>query len=140
MKRNLVVLSLAIMFGLMVSFAFSGGTVAMRVEVPFDFYLGNQQFPAGHYRFDMGDGYHATASVVNVWAPKGAENSVLLTIPGTEKDAAVNALVFNKYGSKLFLSTISVNGHKATLKMNRLESELRSQTSQRPSRITVAQK
>jgi hypothetical protein len=59
---------------------------------------------------------------------------------GTDKNATANQLVFNKYGNKLFLSTVSINGHKATLRVLNLEKELRSQAEQAPAVIMVAQK
>jgi hypothetical protein len=140
MKKNLVVLSMIAVFGMMAGFAFSGAGVEMRINVPFAFYLGDQQFPAGEYRFNMEHGNFATASYVNVWAPKGADNRILMTTAGTDKNTAANQLVFNKYGQTLFLSTVSINGYKATLKALNLERELRSQAEQAPAIITVAQK
>ena len=138
MKKNLVVLSFVVLFSMMASFAFAG--VEMRINVPFAFYLGEQLFPAGEYRFDMNHGNYATAAFVNVWAPKDADNRLLMTTAGTDKNTTANQLVFNKYGQKLFLSTVSINGYKATLKVLNLERELRSQAEQAPDVITVAQK
>ena len=138
MKKNLVVMSFVLVLGLMAGFAFAGEN--MRINVPFAFYMGDQLFPAGEYRFDMSHGNYATASLVNVWAPKGADNRLLMTAAGTDKSATANQLVFNKYGQKLFLSTISINGYKAALKALSLERELRSQTEKAPAVITVAQK
>jgi hypothetical protein len=65
---------------------------------------------------------------------------MLLTTPGTEKNQSVNQLGFNKYGKKCFLSTVSIGGHKATLKMQKLERELRAQMDTAPSTIAIAQK
>ena len=138
MKKNLVVLSFVIVFGMLASLAFAGEN--MRINVPFAFYMGDQLFPAGEYRFDMNHGNYATGSFVNVWAPKGADNSLLMTAAGTDKNSIANQLAFNKYGQKFFLSTVSINGYKATLKMVDLERELRSQAVQAPGVITVAQK
>ena len=138
MKKNLVVLSFVVVFGMMAAFAFAGEN--MRINVPFAFYMGDQLFPAGEYRFDMNHGNYATASFVNVWAPKDGDNRLLMTTAGTDKNTTANQLVFNKYGQKFFLSTVSINGHKATLKVLNLERELRSQAEQAPAIITVAQR
>ena len=138
MKRNLVVLSFVLVLGLMAGFVFAGEN--MRINVPFAFYMGDQLFPAGEYRFDMNHGNYATASFVNVWAPKGADNRLLMTTAGTDKNTTANQLVFNKYGQKLFLSTVSINGYKAAFKALSLERELRSQAERAPSVITIAQK
>lgn len=138
MKKNLVVLSFVVMFGLMAGFTLAGEN--MRIEVPFAFYVDNHLFPAGEYRFDMNRDSHAIGSLVNVWAPKGADNRILMTTAGKEKDTTANQLVFNKYGQKLFLSAVAIHGYKATLKVQSLERELRSQAVQTPSIITVAQR
>jgi hypothetical protein len=140
MKKNLVVLSMIAVFGMTAGSAFSGAGVEMRIDVPFAFYLENQLFPAGVYHFNMEHGNFATASYVNVWAPKGADSKLLMTTAGTDKNTTANQLVFNKYEQKLFLSTVSINGYKATLKVLNLERELRSQAEQAPDIIAVAQK
>jgi hypothetical protein len=138
MKKNLVILSFVVVFGMMAGFAFAGEN--MRIDVPFAFYMGDQLFPAGEYSFGMNHGNYATASIVNVRAPKGTDNRLLMTNAGTDNNATANQLVFNKYGQKLFLSTVTINGYKATLKVLNLERELRSQAEQAPGVITVAQK
>ena len=138
MKKNLVVLSFVVVFGMMAGLACAGES--MRIDVPFAFYMGDQMFPAGQYSFNMSHGNYATASFVNVWAPEGADSRILMTTAGTDTNATANQLVFNKYGQKLFLSTVSINGYKATLKVVNLEKELRSQVEEVPGTITVAQK
>jgi hypothetical protein len=136
MKKNLAVL--AVVFSMIWGFAFAGGGPEMRITVPFDFYMENQLFPAGEYRFDMNSGHHATASLVTVWGAQSEDNRILATVPGTIKDQTVNQLTFNKYGQKHFLSEVSINGHKATVKARNLEKELRAQLA--PAVITIAQK
>jgi hypothetical protein len=138
MKKNLVALSFVVVFGMMAGFAFAGAN--MRVDIPFDFYMGNQLFPAGEYHFDMNRDNHAIGSLVTVWAPKGSDGRLLMTTAGTDINASVNQLVFNKYGRTLFLSAVSINGHRANLRALTLEREMRSQAEQAPSVITVAQK
>jgi hypothetical protein len=139
MKKNLVLLSLAVL-GLTAAFAYAGAGVSMRIHVPFDFYLEDQLLPTGEYSFEMDSGNYATASHVVVWSIGGSENKMLFAIPGTTGDAGLNQLVFNKYGDKYFLSTISIGQHKATVKMFKLEKELRSQMEKNPSNIIIAQK
>lgn len=138
MRNNLVVLSFVVVFGMMAAFAFAGEN--MRIDIPFAFYMGDQLCPAGEYQFGMNHGNYATGSFVNVWAPKDGDNRILMTTAGTDMHATASQLVFNKYGQRLFLNTISINGHKATLKVHGLERELRSQVEQAPAIITVAQR
>jgi hypothetical protein len=139
MKKNLVLLSLVVVLSLMAGFAYAGSEVAMRINVPFDFYLENQMFPAGEYRFEMGSGNSAAASHVTVWATEGKEIKMLTTLPGIDAHATLNHLRFNSYGDKYFLSSISIRGHKATLKMFKLERELRSQLENAGNKTNVAQ-
>jgi len=140
MKKNLVLLSVMVVIGLMASFGFAGAGIGMRINVPFDFYLGDQLFSNGEYNVQMDSSNDATASHVIIWATSGSGNRMLLTTPGTEKNQSVNQLGFNKYGKKCFLSTVSIGGHKATLKMQKLERELRAQMDTAPSTIAIAQK
>lgn len=139
MKKNLVLLSMVAVLSLMAGFAYAGSGVAMRINVPFDFYLENQLFPAGEYRLEMGNGYSATASHVTVWATEGKEIKMLTALPGIEAHATMDYLRFNSYGDKYFLSSISIRGHKAMLKMFKLERELRSQLENARKNTTVAQ-
>lgn len=138
MKKNLMTLSFVVVFSLMAGFAFAADD--MSVNVPFTFYVGDQVYPAGQYHFDMNSDARATASLVNLWAPKGKNDRVIMTTPGTDKNATANQLVFNKYGEKRFLSTITINGYKATLKILDLEKEAISQAQQNQDIIRVAQK
>lgn len=140
MKKNLAILSLAVVFSMIWGFAYAGGGPEMRVNVPFAFYMENKLFPAGEYRFEMNTGTHATAALVNIWAIGAEGNRILATQPGTNKDQTVNQLTFNKYGQKHFLSSVSISGYKATVKVLSLERETRTQLNETPSVVTVAQK
>jgi hypothetical protein len=140
MKKNLVVLSMAVVLGLMAAFSYAGAGVGIRINVPFDFYLEDQLYSAGEYSFEMNSGNFATASQLTLWAIQGSQQKLALTNPGTEKNMTANQLSFNKYGNKHFLSTVSIGGHKATVRMFKLERELRSQMDKNPTTITVAQK
>jgi hypothetical protein len=140
MKKNLAVLSVVVLLGLMSSLVYAGAGIEMRIKVPFDFYLEDQLFPTGEYSFEMGSGNGATASQLTLWSIRGSEQKLAMTTPGTETDATVSQLSFNKYGDKYFLSTVSIGGHKATVKVFKLEKELRAQMNKNPATITVAQK
>ena len=140
MKKNLAVLSLVVVFSMIWGFAFAGGGPEMRIDVPFAFYMENKLFPAGEYRFEMNTGSNATASLVSIWAIKGEGNRILATQPGTNKDQSRNQLTFNKYGQKHFLSTVSISGYTAKVKVLGLEREVRTQLNATPGVVTVAQR
>ncbi len=140
MRNNLVVLSLVAAFTLMTSFAFAGAVATMHVSVPFDFYAGEQQLPAGEYIFEMGSSYLPTGGSVTVRTSGGAGIVMMLTRAGTEKNLDSNHLLFNKYGDKHFLSSVSIRGCKAGVKAQKLERELRAQIEKDRSVVRIAQK
>jgi hypothetical protein len=137
MKRNLLAFSLVASLAFIACSAFSDAPT-MRVNVPFDFYAGNEQLPAGEYTFEMESGLVQTGSKVTIRTNGGAGICFLLTMP--ETDASSAKLLFNKYGNKHFLSSVSIKGFKAGLKAQRLEKELRAQTAKPDSIAIVAQK
>jgi hypothetical protein len=63
---------------------------------------------------------------------------MLVTRPGT--DAIDSKLLFNKYGNKHFLSSVSIQGFKAGVKMQKLERELRAQLQKQSNVVNIAQK
>ena len=127
MKRNLVLLTLVAVLVVMASFASAGAGAAMRIHVPFNFYIQDQLLPAGDYRFEMGSGPSAVPSLVTVQDPDGTGMIMLTTPGGLDSDSDLSVLRFNQYGDKYFLSHVSIRGHKANVKMFNLEKELRSQ-------------
>ena len=140
MKKNLTLWAIIAVFGLMASFAYAGAGIGMRIHIPFDFYLEDQLLPSGEYSFEMDSGTHATASHVIVWSTEGTANKMLLTSPGADHSTSMNQLTFNKYGKKYFLSTVLIGGHKATLKVFKLEKELRGQMENKSNTIAIAQR
>jgi hypothetical protein len=137
MKKNLVVLSLVAAFILMASFGFAGLRTAMRVTIPFDFYAENQKLPAGEYTFEMTSGMLPSGSIVTIRSLKGRAICTLITRPGTELVDA--KLLFNKYGNTHFLSTVSIEGFKASVRMQNLEKELRAQLRNQVNVVAIAQ-
>jgi hypothetical protein len=65
---------------------------------------------------------------------------MMLTRLGTEKNLDSSHLLFNKYGDKHFLSSVSIRGHKAAVRMQKLERELRAQIEKERSVVRIAQK
>ena len=109
----------------------------MRINVPFDFYAGDQQLPAGEYTFSMESGLVATGSKVVVQSPNGEGLFFLMTRPGTDETAS--RLLFNKYDNRYFLSSISIQGFKASVRITKLEKELRAQLPNPKNVILLAQ-
>lgn len=138
MRKNLRVLSFVAVCTLFSSFALAGPGATLRINVPFDFYAGNQQLPAGNYVFEMGSGSVDRAPIVKVSTKNGEGICMLVTLPGTGD--ADERLLFNKYGNKHFLAGASIRGIKAGIPMQKLEKELRAQAERDRNVITVAQR
>jgi len=77
-------------------------THRIRVTVPRDFTIGDQQLPAGDYRVDV-----FYDSIVQVARTDGATVATAVTTPvgGQEKDQ-IPRLVFHCYGTHCFLSEV----------------------------------
>jgi hypothetical protein len=136
MNKNLVVLSFVAICTLFSAFALAGPGATLRVNVPFNFYAGTQQLPAGEYVFEMGSGPMDRASLVKVSTKNGEGVCMLVTLPGT--DNADGRLLFNKYGNSHFLAGVSILGTKAGVPMMKLEKELRAKTERDGQAVTIA--
>ncbi|PYS49577.1 MAG: hypothetical protein DMG13_23155 [Acidobacteria bacterium] len=73
----------------------------MGVKVPFEFYIGDQKFPAGHYMVWRNQG-----SLVYLSDGNG-HNSVIFASPITRRSSnQLGYLVFNRFGNSHFLSEV----------------------------------
>lgn len=140
MKRNRILSGLFAALVLAASFTHAGNGTAMRIHVPFEFYLEDQLLPAGSYHFEMGWGLVPTASVVTVRSQEGTGLRIMSTRPDTTSSSRISHLKFNRYGDRYFLSVVCIGEHRANVRMFPLEKELRAQN--RPSQTTtlIAQK
>jgi hypothetical protein len=138
MKKNLVVLSFVVACTLFSSFALAGSGATLRINVPFDFYAGNQQLSAGEYVFEMGSGPIDSASLVKISTKDGAGICMLVTVPGS--DNSDGKLFFHKYGNRHFLSGVSIQGSASGIPMIKLERELRAQAGRDLNTVTIAQR
>jgi hypothetical protein len=77
-------------------------TIDMRVNVPFDFRMGETLMPAGEYAI------HHSAGVLAVREQGGPHAAAFdLTLPASRKGAPTKgALEFNRYGDSYFLAKI----------------------------------
>ncbi len=140
MKRNRILPGLIAALVLAVSIAYAGHGGAMRVYVPFEFYLEDQLLPAGHYNFEMGRGLVPTASVVTVRSREGAGLRIMLTRPDANSSSRISHLKFNRYDDRYFLCAVSIGEFRANVRMSPLEKELRARNQPPRTRILIAQK
>jgi hypothetical protein len=138
MKNTIVILSLVVVLALTTSVGFAGASALMRVHIPFEFYAGDQQMPAGDYTVSMESSLFATGSQVRIHSQDGQRICFLLAHPG--KDEAASQMSFNRYGNKHFLATVSIKGFRAALRATKLEHEIRAQLQTQQNVVTIAQK
>ncbi len=99
----------------------------LRVDIPFEFYVGKDLLPAGQYIFEMQSttGYSATASSVFIRRGDGEALRWVWTMPNQALPGdPTNQLTFHRYGDAYFLSKVECNGYKADLRVTPREREL----------------
>ena len=122
----------------------AGPTTKIRANVPFDFYAGGEQLPAGNYVFEMraiGFG-SSSSSAVAVYRQDGTLAVTLSTIPsGWEyRRMADGHLHFSRYTNTYFLNKVEGPSSGASLITTRVERELRAQNNRGSETIIVAQR
>jgi hypothetical protein len=95
----------------------------LRANIPFDFQIGGQLFPAGSYRISpIGQTSQAFAAV-NV-ATHQADIFVPNRVSGS-KPSATTKLVFHAYGDRYFLSQMWIEGSDTGLELQKKPIETR---------------
>lgn len=122
----------------------AGPTTKIRANVPFDFYVGEEQLPAGNYVFEMraiGFG-SSSSSAVAVYRQDGTLAVTLSTIPsGWEyRRMADGHLHFTRYTNTYFLNKVEGPSSGASLITTKVERELRAQNNRGSETIIVAQR
>ncbi len=107
MKKQLI--SLAMSLALLTSAAaYAQSSQLMKVNVPFDFTVGNSSLPAGEYTLSSNDNAGGVLTLQNPKAKKGA--MVLSMVCESTKPAPHSELIFHRYGDSYFLSEVWVGG------------------------------
>jgi hypothetical protein len=98
-----VVAALAVVALLSIPTVVQAQSGQLKVNVPFEFYIGDQKFPAGLYTLWQS---HLQRSVVRV-SDRNGHNSMILTIPVARRlENEAGQLIFNRYGGYHFLSEV----------------------------------
>lgn len=109
-KQNLKLFISSLLFVFVVSISttsiFAQSDKIMKIEVPFSFYVGNQEFSAGIYDLSR----NSEGSFL-VRSADGRQKVIAPTPSGYRIKQAVSAerIVFNRYGDKYFLRQIFSN-------------------------------
>ncbi len=116
LTRAWALIALAVMY-LTNSGAVQAQSTAVKANVPFAFYVGDQKLPAGQYRL--------TQPMPGVLYVAGDEGSIqILSIPADNRDGKT-MLIFTKYGTdQLFLSEVRWTDGARKIPQSRSELEL----------------
>ena len=119
-------------------------TTRMRANVPFAFYVGEEQLPAGSYVFEMrairfGS---SSSSAVAVYRQDGSLAVLISTMPsGWEyKRMTDGHLHFMRYSNSYFLNKVEGPDSGASLITTKAERELRAQNNSGSETVIVAQR
>ncbi len=109
------------------------------ITMPFDFYIGNQQFAAGQYWIELRAVLPLAPqhSSFVVHRADGSIIAILSTIPGSDVKADGH-LHFANYGGKSFLARIETRGRSASLKPASIQKELMAQNGVLQDRVVTS--
>jgi hypothetical protein len=139
MKRTTVLLT-SITALLMFAAVTSAGTATrIRVNIPFDFFVGEQQLAAGSYIFEMrGLGFgSSSSSAVAIYRPDGNFAYLTLTMPAEyDRRSSDGHLHFKRYENTYFLYKVEGPQCGAGVRMTKAEREYRAQA-RRPQDVVL---
>lgn len=131
MKRTIVLVTSIIALLMLATVAPAGPATRIRANIPFDFFAGDQQLPAGYYIFEMralGFG-SSSSSAVAVYRPDGNFACLTPSMPdGYDSRSDDGHLHFKRYGNVYFLSRIEGPQSGAAIRATKAEREYRAQT------------
>jgi hypothetical protein len=124
--------------------ALASSGLKIRATVPFAFYVGEEQLPAGNYLFEMraiGFG-SSSSSAVAVYRQDGSLAVMVSTIPDGwgSRSMADGRLHFARYSNTYFLSKIEGADSRASLMATKAERELRAQNNRATETVIIAQR
>jgi hypothetical protein len=105
-----VMAGLLVLLGVSAAAAFGPGSVELRVNIPFNFMVGNHMLAAGAYRVSDPSQTLAFLQIRNQKAHHGS--AIVRTISMEASTGNTESkLVFNRYGDHYFLSQVWTAGH-----------------------------
>ena len=108
MKKQAFVKATLLMFSMIVAAQVARAEQAMLVNIPFEFVAGNSVLPAGEYRVQKLD---SNSAVLLIRCSDPRASVVLTTNAAVANDLQTESkLVFNRYGSRYFLSQVWTAG------------------------------
>lgn len=108
MKKRAFVKATLLMFSMIVAAQVARAEQAMLVNIPFEFAAGNAVLPAGEYRVEK---LGSNSAVLLIRCSDPGASVVLTTNAAVANDLQTESkLVFNRYGSRYFLSQVWSRG------------------------------
>ncbi len=115
MLKNVVrmlTLSAFVVAGLVVSASAQSNAVSQKVQVGFDFYVGDKLMPAGEYTIKAVS-RGVTHGVIMIEQVKGDAKIAVHTFPANNQDKLKpGSLLFKKYGANSYLSAVQFGDEK----------------------------
>jgi hypothetical protein len=144
MKKKSVLMIVVAALLLIATSALASSLTRIRASVPFSFYVGDEQLPAGSYIFEMraiGFG-SSSSSAVAVYRQDGSMAAMISTIPsGWEYHRMADGhLHFTRYSNSYFLNKVEGPASGASLIATKAERELRAQNNRGSETVIVAQR
>jgi hypothetical protein len=120
--KSVGILTMAVAATVLAAPGAMANSVALRVQVPFDFVVADQHLPRGEYRFV----HEQAGGLVRIYSKSGGQVAIARWAPRAMPVWGSGMLVFHKYGNKRFLTAIRTNdGGEARLPKTRSEDEAR---------------
>jgi hypothetical protein len=129
MIRTMVV-TVSLLVLLFAGFAF-GSTQVLKVDIPFEFHVGADAFPAGEYWIELEKltSGSPTGATLLLRTKDGTVFHRTLTIPSSAAfSTGESRITFNRYGDQYFLAEVGSSGYTASLRRSPLEKNLAAQT------------
>jgi hypothetical protein len=127
MRKIAVLACLLAVLSIMTVGAAASVGLALRANIDFPFYFGNQRLPAGGYVIEMRALQGGTASSVLLRKQDGTAVGLIFTMPAQDQSTTAGQVQFHRYGDTYFLSSVLTRGYQANLKEAKIEKEFRAQ-------------
>ena len=107
-------------------------SLAMRVNIPFQFHVGNTALPAGAYMVQK------TGEAVRVSDQDGHAAMILTTAVRNRAAAVGNQLSFHRYGNDYFLSEVRWSEYSTARGLMKSKTEIQIASALTPQRVVTA--
>ena len=98
----------------------------LTVDIPFDFYVGDEKLPSGKYEFEQTMQQTGNGGLIIRSGAKSARPAIIVPSVARSSKAMEDALlVFNRYGAEHFLAQINLGADEVSLRIRKSAVEKR---------------